>query len=34
MIKRRFASLTIATILGLIIVFGFAPAASAQGAGI
>lgn len=34
MIKHRFAFLTIATILGLITVFGFAPEASAQGAGI
>lgn len=34
MIKHRFAFLTIATLLGLIIVFGFTPAASAQGAGI
>ena len=32
--KHRFAFLTIATILGLITVFGFTPAASAQGAGI
>ena len=32
--KHRFALLTIATILGLITVFGFTPAASAQGAGI
>ena len=33
MIKHRFAFLTIATILGLITVFGFAPSGSAQGAG-
>ena len=32
--KHRFVSLTIATIPGLITVFAFAPAASAQGAGI
>jgi hypothetical protein len=34
MVKHRFASLIIATILGLITVFGFAPEASAQGAGL
>jgi len=32
--RHRLPSLTIATILGLISVFAFAPAASAQGAGI
>jgi len=32
--KHRFALLTSATILGLITVFGFTPAASAQGAGL
>ena len=32
--RHRLPSLTMATILGLISVFAFAPAASAQGAGI
>jgi hypothetical protein len=34
MTKHRFAFLTIATILGLMTVFGFARVASAQGAGL
>lgn len=34
MTKHRFAFLTVATILGLVTVFGFAPVVSAQGAGL
>lgn len=34
MVKHRFAFLAIAAILGLVTVFGFAPGASAQGAGL